>query len=39
MESTTIAVSKSVRDQLATLETKDSTFDEIIRELLKHWDK
>lgn len=34
---TTIAVGKVIRDQLASLGTKDSTFDEIIQKLLKKW--
>lgn len=37
MESTTIAISKIVRNQLASIGTKDSTFDDIIQELLKKW--
>ena len=32
---TTISVSKIIRDQLASLGTKDSTFNEIIRTLLQ----
>ena len=34
---TCIAVSKSIRDQLASLGNKDSTFDEIIQNLIKKW--
>ena len=34
---TSIAIQKETRDQLASLGTKDSTFDEIIRTLLKQW--
>ncbi len=36
---TSIAVNKSIRDQLASLGTKDSTFDEIIQLLLNDWRK
>jgi len=32
---TSIAVSRTIRDQLASLGTKDSTFEEIIKQLLK----
>ena len=34
---TTISISKIIRDRLASLGTKDSTFDEIIKQLLKQW--
>ena len=34
---TTIAVSKSIRDQLASIGNKDSTFDEIVQQLIKRW--
>jgi|Marorgknorr_s2lv_3_1036020.scaffolds.fasta_scaffold18278_3 hypothetical protein len=36
-DKTSISVSKTIRNQLASLGNKDSTFDEIIRELLKQW--
>ena len=36
---TCISVSKSLRDQLASLGNKDSTFDDIIQELIKEWRK
>jgi len=34
-EKTSIAVSKTIRDQLALLGNKDSTFDVIIQQLIK----
>jgi len=34
---TTIAISKVIRDQLASLGNKDSTFDVIIQKLIKKW--
>lgn len=37
MTMTSIAIKKQTRNQLALLGTKDSTFDEIIRTLLKQW--
>lgn len=37
MAMTSIAIKKETRNQLASLGTKDSTFDEIIRTLLKQW--
>ena len=37
MAMTTITISKETRDQLATIGTKDSTFDDIIKNLLKEW--
>jgi len=37
MAMTSIAIQKETRNQLASLGTKDSTFDEIIRTLLKQW--
>ena len=36
-DKTSISVSKTIRNQLASLGNKDSTFDEIIRKLLKQW--
>ena len=36
-EKTSIAVSKTIRDQLALLGNKDSTFDVIIQQLIKKW--
>ena len=40
MESkTTIAISKKIREQLATIGTKDSTFEEIIVQLLEKWER
>ena len=35
---TSIAISKKLRNQLASIGTKDSTFDDIIKRLLKKWD-
>jgi len=35
---TTITISKETRDQLAKIGDHDSTFEEIIRNLLKEWD-
>ena len=37
MSMTSIAIHKETRNQLASLGNKDSTFDEIIQELLKKW--
>ena len=38
MESkTTIAISKTIRDQLSSIGNKDSTFDTIIQKLIKKW--
>ena len=37
MVMTSIAIHKETRNQLATIGTKDSTFDDIIQELLKKW--
>jgi len=38
MESkTTIAISKLIRNELALLGNKDSTFDDIIQKLIKKW--
>ena len=34
---TTISISKETRDRLATIGTKDSKFDDIIKNLLKEW--
>jgi len=34
---TTITILKETRDRLGTVGTKDSTFDEIIKNLLKEW--
>lgn len=34
---TTIAISKIIRDQLASIGAKDSTFDDIIKNLIKSW--
>ena len=34
---TSIAISREHRDILASLGTKDSTFDDIIQELIKNW--
>jgi len=35
---TSIAILKETRNQLASIGTKDSTFDDIIKRLLKKWD-
>ena len=35
---TTVTISKEIRNQLASLGNKDSTFDEIIQLLLKEWE-
>ena len=37
MTMTSISIKKETRNQLASLGTKDSTFDEIIRTLLAQW--
>ena len=37
MTMTSISIKKETRNQLASLGTKDSTFDEIIRTLLTQW--
>ena len=34
---TSIAISKDLRNQLASIGTKDSTFNEIIQKLIKKW--
>jgi len=34
---TTISISKETRDRLAIIGTKDSTFDDIIKNLIKNW--
>ena len=34
---TSIAIKKETRNQLASLGTKDSTFDDIIQNLIKKW--
>lgn len=34
---TTIAIRKTIRDQLALIGAKDSTFDDIIQDLIKSW--
>jgi len=34
-DKTSIAISRKIRNQLASLGTKDSTFDEIIQDLIK----
>jgi len=36
---TSIAITKETREQLAAIGIKDSTFDDIIKELLKEWRK
>ena len=38
MTMTTITISKDTRDQLAKIGDHDSTFDDIITNLLKVWD-
>ena len=38
MAMTTITISKETRDRLAIIGTKDSIFDDIIKNLLKEWD-
>jgi len=37
-DKTSIAISRKIRNQLAGIGTKDSTFDEIIQKLLKKWE-
>lgn len=37
METTTISISKQTREMLASLGTKDSTFDSIIQKLIENW--
>lgn len=39
MAMTSIAIQKETRNQLASLGTKDSTFDEIIQSLLEKWNE
>jgi len=34
---TTITIQKETRNQLASIGSKDSTFDDIIQELIKKW--
>jgi len=34
---TSIAVSRKIRDQLASLGNKDSTFEDIVQKLIKEW--
>ncbi len=36
-DKTSIAISKKIRNQLAAIGTKDSTFDDIIQSLLEKW--
>ena len=36
---TTVTISKEIRNQLASLGNKDSTFDEISQKLIKNWEK
>ncbi len=36
-DKTTIVISKQIRNQLAAIGTKDSTFDQIIQDLLAKW--
>ena len=36
-DKTSIAVSKVIRNKLALLGNKDSTFDDIIQQLIKKW--
>ena len=36
-DKTSIAISRKIRNQLAAIGTKDSTFDEIIQKLLTKW--
>jgi len=38
-DKTSIAVSRKIRNQLAAIGNKDSTFDEIIQSLLEKWHK
>jgi len=37
MTMTSISIKKETRNQLASIGTKDSTFDEIIQKLIKCW--
>ena len=39
MTMTSISIKKETRNQLASLGTKDSTFDSIITELVKKWNE
>ena len=36
---TSIAISRDIRNQLASIGTKDATFDEIIQSLLEKWNE
>ncbi len=38
-DKTSIAISRKIRNQLAAIGTKDSTFDEIIQKLLTKWNE
>ena len=38
-DKTSIAISREIRNQLAAIGTKDSTFDEIIQNLLTKWNR
>jgi len=38
-DKTSIAISKKIRNQLAAIGNKDSTFDDIIQFLLEKWQK
>jgi len=37
MKKTSISITKITRDQLASIGTKDSNFEDIIKELLRKW--
>jgi len=37
MTMTSIAIKKKTRNQLASIGTKDSTFDDILQKLLQEW--
>jgi len=39
IEKTCISVRREIRNQLASLGNKDSTFDQIIQMLIEHWRK
>jgi len=39
MKSTTIAISKATRDEIASIGSKDQSFDEILQQILSKWNE
>ena len=39
MKKTSISITKETRDELASLGTKDSNFEDIIKKLLRKWNE